>query len=120
MLDTATHYEAHKYIAVAHKLMAQVALASGDRAEAAKQFEAALEELLKYPAPVVAWKTYAELGQLKLRQGDRSSAQEAFAHANTIVNSIAAHVSDARLQAVFLNSPAVRKVVNGAANTAAS
>jgi hypothetical protein len=95
--------------------MAQVAVTSGDRAEAEQQFEAALEELHKYPAPLVAWKIYAELGQLKLREGDRSSAQEAFADANTIVNSIAAHVSDARLQAIFLNSTAVREVVNGAA-----
>ena len=120
LLETATHHEAHKYIAVAHKLLAQVAVASGDRAEAEQQFEAALEELLKYPAPLVAWKVYAELGDLKLQEGDHSSAQEAFAHANTIVNSIAAHVSDARLQATFLNSPAVREVVNRAANEAAS
>jgi tetratricopeptide (TPR) repeat protein len=118
LLETAAQYEAHKYIAVAHKLIAQVAVASGDRAEAEKQFEAALEELLKYPAPVVAWKIYAQLGHLKLQEGDRSSAQEAFAHANTIVNSIAANIRDARLQAVFLNSTAVREVVNGAANAA--
>jgi tetratricopeptide (TPR) repeat protein len=120
LLDTATQYQAHKYIAVAHKLMAQVAVANGDRAEAEKQFEAAFEELLKYPAPLVAWKIYAERGHLKLQEGDRSSAQEAFAHANTIVNSIAANIRDARLQAVFLSSTAVREVVNGAANAAAS
>jgi hypothetical protein len=72
--------------------------------------------LHKYPAPLVAWKVYAELGDLKLHEGDSSSAQVAFAHAITIVNSIAAHVSDARLQAIFLNSPAVREIVNRAAN----
>src|SRR6266850_6711421 len=58
LLETATEYEAHKYIGVAHKLMAQVEIARGDKGEAQKQFAATLEELRKYPAPLVAWKTY--------------------------------------------------------------
>ena len=120
LLETATHHEAHKYIAVAHNLLAQVAQASGDRAEAEKQFAAALEELRQYPGPVVAWKIYKELGRLRLQLGDRPSAQEAFAHANEIVNSIAANISDERLQTTFLNSTAVREVVNGAARGAVS
>ena len=117
LLETATEYEAHKYIGVAHKLMAQVEIARGDMAEAQKQFAATLEELRKYPAPLVAWKTYAELGRLKLQLGDSSSAHEAFAQAAQIVNSIAASISDESLRTSFMSSPAVKEVVSESAKS---
>ncbi len=111
LLVTATRYEAHKYIVVAHKLMAQVAGATGDAAEAQRQFDAALEELQKYPAPLVAWKTYAELGRLKLQSGDPVAAREAFAQAAELVNSIAANTSDEGLRTTFMDSAAVKEVM---------
>jgi len=118
LLEIAVKYEAHKYVAVAHKLLAQVALANNDLAEAQKQFEAGLEELRQFPAPLVEWKIYADLGRLKLRLGDRNAAQAAFAQAGEIVNRIADNTADAELKERFLNSDVVREVLNGAANTA--
>src|ERR1700730_18164436 len=44
LLDTAGKYEVHKYIAVAHKLMAQIAVAEGDTNTAEAEFAAALGE----------------------------------------------------------------------------
>ena len=117
-MEIAVKYEAHKYVAVAHKLLAQVALANNDLAEAQKQFEAGLEELRQFPAPLVEWKIYADLGRLKLRLGDRSAAHAAFAQAGEIVNRIADNTADAELKERFLNSDVVREVLNGAANTA--
>src|SRR6266404_1476512 len=117
LLDTASRYEAHKYIGVAHKLMAQVEIARGDTAEAQKQFAATLEELREYPAPLVAWKTYAELGRLKLQLGDAPSAHEAFAQAARIINSIAANISDESLRTSFMDSPAVKEVVTESAKS---
>ena len=64
--ETATHHEARKYIAVAHKLLAEVAAARGDLAEGEKQLTAALDQMREYPVPIVAWKTYAALGRLRL------------------------------------------------------
>jgi serine/threonine protein kinase len=120
LLETANKHEAHKYIAVAHKLMAQVAIANGEPAEAERQFNAALSELRQYPSPLVAWKTYAELGRLKLQLGDSSSAREAFAGAAEIVNFIAANISEEMQRTTFMNSKAVREVVNGASNQQAA
>ncbi|CAN5680712.1 hypothetical protein BH20ACI3_BH20ACI3_11140 [soil metagenome] len=120
LLDTATQYEAHKYIAWAHRLLAQVAIANGELAEGEKQLNAALSELREYPSPLVAWKTYAELGRLKSQLGDSSSAREAFAQAAEIVNSIVASVSDEGLRTTFMTSEAVREVLNGAAKSASS
>jgi tetratricopeptide (TPR) repeat protein/predicted Ser/Thr protein kinase len=113
LLETATHHEAHKYIGVAHKLMAQLEVARGDLAEAEKQFEAALDELRAYPAPLAAWKTYAELGRVKLQSGDTSAAQEAFAQAAEIVQLIAANTGEKELRETFMNSAPVKEVMTG-------
>jgi tetratricopeptide (TPR) repeat protein len=111
--ETATEYEAHKYICVAHKLMAEVEIASGDFAEAQKQFDGAFQELQKYPAPLTGWKTYAELGRLRLQLGDSSSARAAFAQAAEIVNTIAANVAETELRETFMNSAPVKEIMRG-------
>ena len=118
LLDVATHYEARKYIAVAHKLLAEIAMACDDRAEAEAELNIALEVLREYPAPLVAWKTYAALGRLRSQLGDTSSAREAFSHAAAIVKSIADNTDDDILRQTFLNSAAVREVLDGAEESA--
>jgi ATP/maltotriose-dependent transcriptional regulator MalT len=101
---SATEHEVHKYIAVAHQLMAKLALANGDTSEAVKQFDAALVELENYPAPLVTWKVHAGRAKLKSQLGDTSAAQESSARATEIVNFIAANVNDANLRETFLNA----------------
>jgi len=94
----------HKYIAVAHQLMAKLALANGDTGEAEKQFDAALTELENYPAPLVTWKVHAGRVKLKSQLGDTAGAQESSARATEIVNFIAANVNDANLRSKFLSA----------------
>ncbi len=113
LLEAATHYEAHKYIAVSCKLLAEAAMARGDLADAEVKLAAAFELLRSYPAPLVAWKTYAVLGRLQRQMGDGESAREAFAGAAAIVDEIAANVRDDGLRATFLNSTAVREILDG-------
>src|SRR5881296_2305671 len=50
--EMATHHEARKYIAVAHKLLAEVAAARGDLAEGEKQLTAALDKCVNIPCPL--------------------------------------------------------------------
>ena len=116
--ETASEHGVPKYIGVAHKLMGEVEIAKGNLAEAEKHFDAALEELRKFPAPLVAWKTYAELGRLKTQSGDSSSARAAFGQAAEIVNSMAANISEESLRATFLNSTVVSEVLREAAKSA--
>ena len=113
LLDTATRHEVHKYIAVAHKLLGQVASVRGDLSDAELQFGLAIDELTKYPAPLVIWKTYASLGRVQLRKHAVEEAQDTFAKASEVVNEIAATVDDDELRSTFLNSVAVREVFNG-------
>jgi tetratricopeptide (TPR) repeat protein len=106
LLATATEHEVHKYIAVAHHLMARVSIAGGDLPAAEQHFEAALRELNNYPAPLVAWKVHSGRARLKLQTGDNEEAQQSFAQAAEIVNSIAANVTDEHLRSIFLNATA--------------
>ena len=103
-----------KYIAIAHKLLAEAAMARGDLVDAEVKLAAALDQLRSYPAPLVAWKTYVVLGRLRRQMGDGESAREAFAQAAALVGDIAANVREDELRATFLNSAAVREVLDGA------
>src|SRR5262249_29966315 len=70
LLEAATHYEARKYIATAYKLLAEAAMARRDLTDAEVKLAAALDQLHRYPAPLVAWKTYVVLGRLRRQRGD--------------------------------------------------
>jgi tetratricopeptide (TPR) repeat protein len=116
LLETATHHEVRKYIAVAHKLLAETSMARNDLAAAEQELSAALDVLRDHPAVLVAWRTYAALGHLRLKLGDHQMAREAFAQAADIVGQIAANVTDPKLRATFLNSATVREVLEGSKN----
>lgn len=114
LLDTASHHEVHKYIAEAHRLRAQIAIAADDPAAAQAEFAAALDELQRYPAPLVAWRTHADLGRLQAKQGDATAAHSSFFRAAEIINFCANNVTDDSLRTIFMNSTAVRAVMSGA------
>ena len=114
LLDTANEHQVHKYIAEAHRLQAQIAIVRGDFDTAASEFAKGLEELEAHPAPLVAWRTYADLGHLHQKRGEATSAQSAFRRAAEIIDACAASVSDEVLRASFLNSQIVREVKAGA------
>ncbi|MGI8735533.1 MAG: serine/threonine-protein kinase PknK [Pyrinomonadaceae bacterium] len=120
LLETASEYGAHKYITEAHRMKAHIAISADDLDTATKEFAAGLEELQRYPAPLVAWRTYAGLGRLQLKRGDETAARSAFTQAAKIVDACAANVSDDDLRATFLNSKAVREVMTGAIDHAAA
>jgi tetratricopeptide (TPR) repeat protein len=114
LLEEAAPREVRKYIAVAHKLLAEAAMARGDLTDAEGKLAAALDLLHSYPAPLVAWKTYVVLGRLRRQRGDGEPARDAFAQAAAIVGEITANIRDEGLRATFLNSTAVREVLDGA------
>jgi tetratricopeptide (TPR) repeat protein len=102
--ETAREHEVHKYIAVANQLMAELLVASGDLASAEDRFNAALEELKEFPAPLVAWKVHAGIARLKAKSGDAAGAEEHSSRAFEFVNSIAANVDDEVLRQNFLTA----------------
>lgn len=114
LLETARHFEVHKYIAEAYRLMARIAIANDDPGTAEKEFAAALAELRQHPVPLLEWRTYADLGRLKSKLGDANGARESFMKAAEIIQSVAASVTDDNLRETFLNSKAAQAVMSGA------
>ncbi|HJQ71471.1 MAG TPA: protein kinase [Blastocatellia bacterium] len=114
LLETAQAHEARKYVAVAHRLLAEVAINRGDLDLARVEIGAALDQLDTHPVPIVAWKTFGLLGRLREKLEDPSGAREAFDEAASIVDRIAASLADETSRQIFINSPAVVSVFEGA------
>jgi tetratricopeptide (TPR) repeat protein/predicted Ser/Thr protein kinase len=115
LFDTASEFKARKYVAVAHKLQAEIALARGATAEAGAKLHSALEVLRSYPVPVLEWKVLATLGRWHRAENDLAHAREAFSRSAAIIQHIAANAPDENLRATFLKSIEVREVLAGAA-----
>jgi tetratricopeptide (TPR) repeat protein len=114
LLENATRHQVPKYIAIAHKLLAEVARLRGNFANAEAELTTALAQLKTHPAPLLAWKIHAALGRLRLQLGNDRSASDAFSHSAAIIGKIEAEISDERLRSIFLNSEVVREVLQGA------
>ena len=106
LMAAATEHEVHKYIAVAHNLMARASMKAGDLEAAEKHFDAAVAELDDYPAPLVEWRVHAGRARLKSKMGDEAGAVDAAARASEIINLIAGNVKDEKLRNTFLSATA--------------
>ncbi len=111
LLEVATRYQARKYVAVAHKLMGETAIARGDLATAEAELKIAVESLRQHPAPLVAWKAYATLGGMYSKSGNAAAAREAFTRSAAVIKRIASGIDDERLRETFLNAPTVSEVL---------
>ncbi len=108
--ESAERYEAGKYVAVAHNLMAAASRRRGDIQTAIAHLHSAREQLQRNPAPLVAWKTHAALGRLLAEAGDSKAAMEAYGESARLIRGIAAETRDENLRNTFLASRAVKQV----------
>jgi tetratricopeptide (TPR) repeat protein/tRNA A-37 threonylcarbamoyl transferase component Bud32 len=115
LMEAATKYRVGKYRAVALMLESRIAVARGDPDAAERALLEAIDVLSQFPVPVVAWKVWAALGNLRRQTGAHEAARSAFGEAVTIVQNIAANVGDEALRNTFLTSALVREVFEGSA-----
>jgi len=113
LFEMAGEFKARKYVAVAHKLRAEIALARGTANEAAAELDSALGVLGSYPVPVLEWKVLAVLGRVHSAGSDAARAREAFARSAAIIQRIASNAPDEKLRGTFLDSSEVREVFAG-------
>jgi tetratricopeptide (TPR) repeat protein len=113
LFDMASQFKARKYITVAHRLRAEIALSRGAAVEAETELHSALELLRSYPVPVIEWKILAVLGRLHSVGNDPARARDAFSRSAAIVQQIADNSPDEKLRATFLDSKEVREVFAG-------
>jgi tetratricopeptide (TPR) repeat protein len=113
LLRAASEKGTPTYGVMAHKLLADAALAEGRPKDAEASIETALDLLRVHPCPLIAWRTWASVGRLRVLTGDADGARAAWQEAARIVREIAASVDDEPLQRRFLLSPAVREILAG-------
>jgi hypothetical protein len=111
LLAAAEPLEAHTYVATARKSLFEVALAGGDLDGAGSHIEAALQEVRSHPCPLYAWKLHAAMGRFQERAGDLVSARTAYHEGAGVIRAIAGGVDDEDLKRTFIESPAVRTVL---------
>ena len=109
--DISNEFKCRKYLAVAHKLSAEIELAEGNLDSARSELEQALKILDDYPVPVVRWRVLADLGHVLNETGDSVGAKAALANSREIIEHIASHVNDEALRSTFINSQAVQQVL---------
>jgi predicted ATPase len=110
LLESATRYEARKYIAVAHKLLAEVAYTREHLVEAEGQLILALEQLASHSVPILTWKIHSMLGELRLQMGNQC-AGKSFDEASAIVWGIASNIEDEALRESFLAGSVAKNVL---------
>jgi tetratricopeptide (TPR) repeat protein len=115
LLEVANRYAAQKYVAVAHKLLAQIAIARGAPAEAQARLMSSLDVLRSYPVPVVEWRVLAALARLHSAQSNSAAARDSFSRSATIVQEIARNAPNEELRSTFLHSADARDVLAGVA-----
>jgi serine/threonine protein kinase/tetratricopeptide (TPR) repeat protein len=104
-----------KYVAVARRLLGEIAAVNGDAVTAEEELTRSLEPFVTHPMPLIEWRNHAALGRLLAARKHPGGAREAFKRAETLVRELAGNISDTTTRKVFLQMDAVREVIAGAA-----
>ncbi len=114
LLANAEQQGAPKYIAVARRLLGEIAAVNGDALTAEEELTRSLEPFATHPMPLIEWRNHAALGRLLAARKHPAGAREAFKRAETLVRELAGNISDPAPRKVFLEMDAVREVLAGA------
>jgi DNA-binding winged helix-turn-helix (wHTH) protein/tetratricopeptide (TPR) repeat protein len=113
LLANAQRYGVPKYIAIAHRVLGEIATVVGDANTAEEEFIQSLQPFEKNPAPLVEWRNHAAFGRLLLDSGRRpAAARDAFSRAATVLQQICGSITEPELRSAFLEEPAVRQVIS--------
>jgi serine/threonine protein kinase/predicted ATPase len=115
LLANAEQKCAAKYIAVARRLLGEIAAVNGDAVMAEEELTRSLEPFATHPMPLIEWRNHSALGRLLAARKHPAGAREAFKRAETLVRELAGNISDAAQRKVFVEMDAVREVIAGAA-----
>jgi hypothetical protein len=113
LLANAERYGVPKYLAVAHRILGEIAALYGELNNAEDELLQADDALKRTPAPLVAWRSYAARGRALLQGGKRpAAAREAFGRAAGVISQISATISEPGLRAGFLATSDVRQILS--------
>jgi predicted ATPase len=104
-----------KYLAIARRLLGQIAAANGDHNTAEQELTRSLEVFVDHPMPLIEWRNHVALAHLLASRNRPAAARDAFCRARTLVQALAAAIHDPGSRDVFLQNDGVREVLAGAA-----
>jgi len=96
-MEIASSTTSRKYIAIGHRIYAQIALSQLDLDEALAQARQALALVERIRNPSQLWKTYALLGDILERSGKVDDAREARTTSGQVIRGILSGLVDLRL-----------------------
>jgi hypothetical protein len=114
LLENAGRYGVPKYIATARRLLGEIAALNGDHHTAEDELTRSLEPFAAHPMPLIEWRHHAALARLLASCNRPAAARESFGRALTLVQGLAAGISDQAPRDVFLQTHSVREVLAGA------
>jgi hypothetical protein len=115
LLANAEQRGAPKYIAIARRLLGEIAAVNGDASAAEEELTRSLQPFATHPMPLIEWRNHASLGRLLAARKHPAGARESFKRAETLVHELAGNISDPAPRKVFMEMDAVREVIAGAA-----
>ena len=99
-----------KNVVKGRRLRGQAFLAQGRPAEAEQEIMGALEVARQLGNPPQLWKTLVALGDVHVAQGRPAEAQRAYREALSVIDGVAATLTDASLRQTFLTSAHVQHI----------
>ena len=114
----AEESNSRKNVVKGRRLRGQAFLALGKTAEAEKEISTALKVAIEIGNPPQLWKTFAALGDLRVVQKRPDDAERAYSDAISVIEKVAAGLTDQSLKETFLNSDRVKSIRRAAGKEA--
>ena len=107
-LEQARPRRARKHMAWAHKLLGDVATAEERFSDARGEYERALAVLARHRCPVIEWKILLGAAGMASAYRDAPLAERYRGQCRSVIEELAASLSDEKLRRQFLGSRAIR------------
>lgn len=115
LLVNAANNGVPKYIAIAERLLGEIAAAAGDHNTAEEAMTRSLVPFANHPMPLIEWRHHVSFGRLLAARNRPAAARESFLRAEILIRGLAGGITDPALRDLFLRTNAVREVLAGAA-----
>jgi hypothetical protein len=108
LLENAANYGVPKYVAIAQRLLGEIATKAGDHNRAEDVLILSIEPFANHPMPLIEWRNHVAMGRLMAARNRPAAARESFGKAEKLVREMAAGIVDPELRSVYLRSTAVK------------
>lgn len=110
LLEMASEHRARKYMAIAHRILAEVRGEAGDWDAASNHLQLGLNCLEEVSGTLWTWKLLTGAGRLARQANDHAAMLNAYSRAWALVRGIAGSMRDEKMRTSFLESSGVREV----------